>query len=318
MNIEFILKGRSMNCIKQFLQKHVLVLTTLLLQIFVIPAFASDKTHNNLGVAVGSQYDSTHVYVDPKDLDNFVNSFVATFGGQPSKAVESNVTPVNSSTTFRYIMSPVGMLSVFAYQTPIPYPFGQERYGYLVTDMGEAIKNAKAAGAEVIVEPFDDPIGKDAIIQWPGGLKMQLYWHFKAPSYASLATIPDNRVYISSDRTDEFIRGFIKFSHGKVVEDNRKANGSEIGRTNYTFRRIRIESPFGKMQVMVTDGHLPYPFGWEITGYQVDDLASTLTKATNAGAKILSKPYDAGDRNTAIIQFPGGYIAEVHDIKKLN
>ena len=215
-------------------------------------------------------------------------------------------------------MSPVGMLSVFAYQTPIPFPFGQERYGYLVNDMDAAIKEAKAAGAEVMVERFNDPIGQDAIIQWPGGVKMQLYWHSKAPSYAPLKTIPDNRVYVSNDRADEFVRDFISFSHGKVVEDNKNANGAEIGRANSTFRRIRIESPFGKMQVMVTDGHLPYPFGYEFTGYQVDNLSDTLNKATNAGAKILSKPYDAGDRNTAIIQIPGGYIAEAHELKKTN
>ena len=131
-----------------------------------------------------------------------------------------------------------------------------------------------------------------------------------------LKSIPDNRVYVSNDRADEFVRDFIRFSHGKVVQDNKKANGAEIGRSNYTFRRIRIDSPFGKMQVMVTDGHLPYPFGYELTGYQVDNLSDTLDKATKAGVKILSKPYDTGDRNTAILQFPGGYIAEVHDLKK--
>ena len=32
-------------------------------------------------------------------------------------------------------------------------------------------------------KPFDDPIGKDAIIQWPGGVNTQLYWHTTAPSY---------------------------------------------------------------------------------------------------------------------------------------
>jgi hypothetical protein len=32
-------------------------------------------------VGVGSQYDSTHVYVAPDDIDRFVTSFVATFGG---------------------------------------------------------------------------------------------------------------------------------------------------------------------------------------------------------------------------------------------
>lgn len=52
------------------------------------------------------------------------------------------------------------------------------------------------------------------------------------------------------------------------------------------------------------------------TGYQVDNLNDTLSKTTNAGAIILSKSYDAGDRNTAIVQFPGGYIAEIHDVKK--
>lgn len=301
---------------KKYLLKSIIILSIILQQSFAISSYAIDKSKKNLGVAVGSQYDSTHIYVAPNDLDAFVNSFVATFGGQPSKPIVSNVTPVNSSTTFRYIMSPVGMLSVFAYQTPIPFPFGQERYGYLVTNMDEAIKNAKAAGSEVMVEAFNDPIGQDAIIQWPGGVKMQLYWHFKAPSYAPLKTIPDNRVYVSNDRADEFVRDFIRFSHGKVVQDDKKANGAEIGRSNYTFRRIRIDSPFGKMQVMVTDGHLPYPFGYELTGYQVDNLSDTLDKATKAGAKILSKPYDAGDRNSAILQFPGGYIAEVHDLKK--
>ena len=33
-------------------------------------------------VAVGPQYDTTHVYVVPEDVDKFVASFLATFGGQ--------------------------------------------------------------------------------------------------------------------------------------------------------------------------------------------------------------------------------------------
>jgi predicted enzyme related to lactoylglutathione lyase len=303
---------------KKFLLKNVFILSIVLVQPFSIYIFASELPKKDLGVAVGPQYDSTHVYIAPSDMDTFVNSFVATFGGQPSKPSVTNVLPVYSSTKFRYVISPVGMLSVFAYTTPIPYPFGQERYGYLVSDMDEAIKEARAAGAEVIVEPFNDPIGRDAVIQWKDGVKTQLYWHNTPPSYAPLKTIPDNRIYISPDRADEFVSNFIRFSHGKVIEDNKKANGAEIGRPNYIFRQIRIESPFGKMQIMVTDGHLPYPFGYDITGYQVDNLNDTLAKATNAGAKILSKPYDAGDRNTAILQFPGGYIAEVHDLKKAN
>lgn len=80
------------------------------------------------------------------------------------------------------VSTPVGMLSVFAYKTPVPFPFGQERTGYLVANMDDAIKAARAAGAGVIVEPFRDPIGMDSVIQWNGGVKMQLYWSFSAPS----------------------------------------------------------------------------------------------------------------------------------------
>jgi hypothetical protein len=60
------------------------------------------------------------------------------------------------------------------------------------------------------------------------------------------------------------------------------------------------------MQVMVTDGHLPYRFGHEIMGYEVSDLGATLEKARAAGVKILSPRFDAADRSTVIVEFPGG------------
>jgi predicted enzyme related to lactoylglutathione lyase len=266
------------------------------------------------GVAVGPQYDTTHVYVAPSDLDALVNSFVATLGGQPSKRSVTSVLPVPSSTEFQSVVTPAGSLSVFAYQTPVPFPFGEERTGYLVTDMNQAIKAARAAGAEVIVEPFKDPIGIDTVIQWPGGVKMQLYWHFKASTSAPLGTIPDNRVYVSRDAADSFVNDFVRFARGKIVSDEKHADAGEIGRAGETYRRIRIASLFGNVQVLVTDGHLPYPFGHEITGYQVQDLAATLEKAKAAGVKILSAPYTTNDRTSAIVEFPGGYVAEVHSV----
>lgn len=214
----------------------------------------------------------------------------------------------------QYILTPVGALSVFAYQTPVPFPFGQERTGYLVTDMDQAVKAARAAGAEVIVEPFKDPIGLDAVIQWPGGVKMQLYWHFTPSTNPSLETIPDNRVYVSRDQADNFVDSFVRFSHGKVVADDQHADAGEIGRAGETYRRIQITSLFGSMQVLVTDGHLPYPFGREITGYQVQDLGATLGKTKAAGVKLLFAPYTAHDRTTAVVEFPGGYIAEIHSL----
>jgi len=292
-----------------------MILAVLLLTPVVASSASGQATSaRDQSVAVGPQYDSTHVYVAPGDLDAFVSSFTATFGGQPSKRSVTNVLPVPSSTEFQYLWTSVGTLSVFAFQTPIPFPFGQERTGYLVTNMDQAIKAARSAGAEVIVEPFKDPIGMDAVIQWPGGMKMQLYWHFTPPSYPPLDTIPDNRVYVSRDEADIFATDFVHFAHGKVVADDKQADAGEIGRPGETYRRIRITSPFGNMQVLVTDGHLPYPFGHEVMGYEVHDLGATLEKAKAAGVRILSPPYTTDNRTTAIVEFPGGYIAEIHSL----
>src|SRR6266702_7673820 len=128
-------------------------------------------------VGVGAQDDTTHVYVAPDDVDKFTASFIATFGGQSTKQVVVTVTPTPSSTTSQLLQTPVGTVSLFGFKTPIPHPYGAERTGYLVTDMDEAIQLAKASGADVLVGTFPDPIGKDAVIQWPGGVNMQLYWH---------------------------------------------------------------------------------------------------------------------------------------------
>ncbi|WP_250527197.1 glyoxalase [Caballeronia sp. GAWG2-1] len=264
-------------------------------------------------VAVGPQYDTTHVYVASADVDTFVQSFLATFGGKASQKAVFTVTPTPSKTASQYVQTPVGMLSVFGFETPVPYPFGNERTGYLVTDIDDAVKAARAAGADVIVEPFDDPIGKDAIIQWPGGLVMQLYWHTKAPNYAPLQSVPDNRVYVSRYEANNFVRRWLRFSHGKVVSDNARADAGVIGKPGETFRQIRIDSNFGRMVVFVTDGKLPFPFGKETTGYGVDDLAATLQRAQAAGAKVLVPPYASASYKTAMVEFPGGYIAEIHD-----
>jgi hypothetical protein len=267
-------------------------------------------------VAVGPQYDTTHVYVAPEDFDHFVASVLATFGGTTSKQVVTTVTPNPSSTISQLILTPVGTISVFGFKTPIPYPFGVERTGYLVSDMDTAVRAAQATGADVFVTPFDDPIGKDAIIQWPGGVNTQLYWHTTPPSYKPLETVPENRVYVSSDRADAFIRSFLAFSHGKVVSDDDHAPGVEIGRLRDTYRRVRVASNFGKLTVLVTDGQLPYPYGREVTGYEVANLTDTLAKAKGAGVTILVAPYQVDQRQAAIVQFPGGYIAEIHSAGK--
>jgi hypothetical protein len=75
---------------------------------------------------------------------------------------------------------------------------------------------------------------------------------------------------------------------------------------------VRIESTFGRMVVLVTDGHLPFPYGRESTGYEVADLDVILVKAEAAAAITFVRPYTIGQRRAAIVQFPGGYVAEIH------
>jgi predicted enzyme related to lactoylglutathione lyase len=278
-----------------------------------VGAFAQTaETTGTVSVAVGPQYNTTHVYVAPEDFDRFVASLLATFGGTTTKQGVFTVTPTQSSTMSQLVLTPVGSVSVFGFKTSIPYPFGLERTGYLVTNMDEAIRAAKATGADVLVAPFNDPIGRDAIIQWPGGVNTQLYWHTTAPSYTQLQTIPENRVYVSPDRVDAFMRSFLAFSHGSVVSDEARAPGIEIGRPAETYRRVRIESKFGKLTALVTDGHLPYPYGWEVTGYEVTNLAESLAKAKAAGVDVLVPQYKTDERDAVVVKFPGGYIAEIH------
>jgi predicted enzyme related to lactoylglutathione lyase len=282
------------------------------LTLLSLSGFSMAEGRRTTGIAVAPQYDTAHVYVAPEDFDRLVASLVATFGGATSKQGVFQVTPTVSATMSQLALTPAGTISVFGFKTPIPYPFGAERVGYLVADFDRAIEDARAAGADVLVEPFPDPLGRDVILQWPGGVNMQLYWHTTAPSYAALATIPENRVYVSPERADAFIRDFVRFSHGRVASDDPHAPGAEIGRSGDTYRRVRIESAFGKILLLVTDGHLPYPYGRELSGYEVSDLDATLAKAKAAGVNVLVAPHLSDQRNSAVVEFPGGYVAEVH------
>ncbi|WP_332847170.1 glyoxalase [Pseudomonas lactucae] len=287
----------------------VSVALTLLASAMMGNAFAATPS-----VAVAPQYDTSHVYVAPADVDRFAQSFLATFGGKSTAQVVVNVLPVPSSTTSQLLQTPAGTVSLFGFTTPIPHPFGQERNGYLVKDMDVALKAARENGAAVIVSDFPDPIGRDAVVQWPGGVNMQLYWHTKTPDYAAFQTVPENRVYLSAERADAFIKGFVGFSHGKVLTDDKHAPGIDVGQANGTYRRVDIESPFGRMAVLVTNGQLPYPFGHETTGYQVADLTATLGKATGSGATVLVPAFDSKGRCSALVEFPGGYVAEIHQL----
>src|SRR6201998_2877319 len=94
----------------------------------------SDSTST---IAVGPQYDTTHVYVAPENVDAFVKAFLGTFGGTSTKQVVVTVTPTPSSTSSQLLQTPVGTVSLFGFKTPVPYPFGADRTGYLVSDLAQ-------------------------------------------------------------------------------------------------------------------------------------------------------------------------------------
>jgi len=84
-----------------------------------------------------------------------------------------------------------------------------------------------------------------------GGVKMQLYWHFK-PS-----TNPPPRVHSGQprlrvrDQADNFVRAFVRFAarrHRSPI--TRRPTLLKSGARERTYRRIRIASLFGNMQVL--------------------------------------------------------------------
>lgn len=293
--------------------RHTFLIATALVALSPAASFAQQAPKaSTADHAIGPEYDSTHVYVAPEDFDRFVSSVTATFGGTASKKGVFQVTPTTSQTNSQLVLTPVGILSVFGFVTPVPYPFGAERTGYLVDDIDAAVTSAVSHGASRLLTTFPDPIGRDVVVQWPGGVNMQLYWHTTKPHYAPLATVPENRVYLTADSANAFLKSWTGYAHAKVVSDDKAAPGVEIGQPGKTYRRVRLTSGYGRMTVLVSDGQLPWPYGRELTGYEVSSLTVTLDKAKAAGVETLVAAHREGDRDAAIVRFPGGYIAEIH------
>src|SRR5215469_219965 len=77
-----------------------------------VVSVAAQTTAASPDVAVGPQYDTTHVYVAPQEFDRFVASLIATFGGTATKQGVFTVTPTPSSTMSQLVLTPVGSISV--------------------------------------------------------------------------------------------------------------------------------------------------------------------------------------------------------------
>src|SRR5580700_11085767 len=125
------------HCSERNIQRYMKRFLMTAITLFSLVAALAPAADSNFGV--GAQYDTTHVYVQPQDFDKFVASLVATFGGSTTKEGVFTVTPTPSETMSQLVLTPAGTLSVFGFKTPVPYPFGAERTGYLVTNLDAAL-----------------------------------------------------------------------------------------------------------------------------------------------------------------------------------
>lgn len=263
--------------------------------------------------AYGVEYDATHVYVQHGKLNDFITSWEATFGGTNNPPTVFGITPTPSKALASIIHSPVGLLAAYDYQTPVPFPFGAEQTGFGVHDPDSAVRLARRAGATVAVAPWTGPVGREAVISFPGGFSSQIWEQFDMSGFTPVTTQPEFRVYLSEDTISAFLASYLRFTGGRVVSDVRAADGGEIGAPRTTYHRLRLKTPFGNTVVLANQGDWNYPYGRDTTGYSVTDVVATVAKATANGATVLSGPYRSKDRTSVLLQFPGGYIAEIHD-----
>lgn len=260
----------------------------------------------------GPDYDSTHIYTTMADVDPLTEQLVAVFGGEVKTYGELNICPQPSLAVVSVILSPYGLLSTFAFSTPVPYPFGQDKHGYRINDRAEMVARADAAGLDLAVAPFDDLGGLQVILRLPGGSALQLYEPPAEMGFPVVQHVPEARLYLGPRTIDPFLEAFATVTLGSVVRDDREADASEVGHEG-TFRRVEFESGYGRLLVLQTNGHQPYPYGWDFTGFAVDDLARKLDAATIAGAQVLIEPHEANGRTSAMVQFRGGFVAELHE-----
>ncbi|RJQ76638.1 hypothetical protein D5S17_17385 [Pseudonocardiaceae bacterium YIM PH 21723] len=154
--------------------------------------------------AYGVQYDASHVYVEHGKLPDFIASWEGTFGGTHNPPTVFGITPTPSKALASIIHSPVGLLAAYDYQTPVPFPFGSEQTGFGVHDPDSAVAVARRSGATAPVAPWTGPVGREAVIRFPGGFSSQIWEQFDMFGFPPLTTQPEFRVYLSEDSQSRY------------------------------------------------------------------------------------------------------------------
>ncbi|MGY6126814.1 hypothetical protein ACW9YV_15345 (plasmid) [Paraburkholderia strydomiana] len=167
-NIQMIIENLN-PIVRNFLAFGVISIASTMTFAQNLPTVNTSISANDV-LYPGEQYTATHVYTTPDKIDALATSLQATFGSTGGFSLDNyQITPTPSSAKATVLTTPVGSFSLFAFHSPVPFAFGEDRIGYYVKDIDAAVKKALQSGASVVVSKFTDPIGSDAIVRWPGG-----------------------------------------------------------------------------------------------------------------------------------------------------
>ena len=211
------------------------------------------------------------------------------------------------------VLTPAGTLSVFGFKTPVPYPFGVERTGYLVTDLDAAVQAAQADGADVLVSAVQRSHRQ--------GRRDSM-----ARRREHAALLAHDAAIVPGAQNDSGEPRLRFPGPGKRIRSqlSRRFRTARLFPTMRTRRESRSGAPpiptgasgslrsSARWPCSSPTGILPYPYGREMTGYEVANLAETLAKPRPRVCQSWLGPISADERSSAIVQFPGGYIAEIH------
>lgn len=265
----------------------------------------------------GPQYALPHVFMFPDQLELFIEKFTAVFDGTADPISDVNLAAVPAVMRFTDLHTSVGAISAQAYKDNAPpFPMGKESIGFGVADMDKAVQVADLAGAKIL-RRWSVFGNQEAMIEWPGGVRIQFYAYSGAvPPVEIRESVSNTRYYLSQGNAELFVSTFLAATKGTLVSDGYYP-AEELGIQGGMFRRAQLTSSLGNVNVIavtsqIRDG-LKYPYTDIKTDFDVDDLDAVVERARQNDVDVLVRPeYTDPNSRRAVLRFPGEYVIEVH------
>ncbi|MCU1719535.1 hypothetical protein [Pseudomonas sp. 5P_3.1_Bac2] len=267
-------------------------------------------------VGDGPQYALPHVFMYPDQLPVFIDKFLAVFGGTADPISDVNLAAVPATMQFTDLQTSVGAISAQAYKdNAAPFPMGKEAVGFGVADMDTAVQVAQAAGAKIL-RRWTVFGNQEAMIEWPGGVRIQFYAYAgEVPVIEIKESTSNTRYYLEPDAAAQFVGTFVAATGGTVLSDAYYPS-EEIGIAGTMFRRAQLSSSLGLVNVIELTrelrDQLRYPHSEIKTDFVVADLNAVVAKAREADVDVLVRPeYSDPNSRRAVLRFPGEYVIEI-------